>query len=259
VCRKSGFFICLASLLVLVNISLAGTYTWTNGSPYGCLWNDPRNWDPNTGVPGESDDAVINPPPERGPAVLLGMAIGNIRGPRWDSDSNQVMDVVSGTVMVNGSWEFGDNGNGTSIINIFGGPDITVNGEIWHREGNAELSISDSANLIVNYQVRLADSGSAILDISGEPNIVIAGDLRAGDSSGSWFEAYISGGSVSVGGDFVIGSDGSGVIDVSGTADIYVEEAMWVCDGNGTATMNMSGGDVNTGEMLLRCRICSVY
>jgi hypothetical protein len=33
--------------------------------------------------------------------------------------------------------------------------------------------------------------------------------------------------------------------------DVYVEESLRICEGSGTATMNMSGGDVNTNELWL--------
>jgi hypothetical protein len=88
-------------------------------------------------------------------------------------------------------------------------------------------------------------------------------------------EAHISGGTLSVGGSFQIGEDGSGIIDINGgvvncrvlrlqvrpddaaatlnvhSGDVYVEEALRVCDGSGVAAMNMSGGDVNVGELWL--------
>ncbi|MHC4573267.1 MAG: PASTA domain-containing protein, partial [Planctomycetota bacterium] len=121
----------------------------------------------------------------------------------------------------------------------------------------------------------MADLGSAILEISGEPNIVIAGDLTGGYSSGAWFEAHVLGGTVSVGGCFQVGNEGSGLIEISGgtvecrtlklqvradessgTLDVsggrvHIHETLQVNDGNGLATMNMRGGQVNAGQLEL--------
>jgi len=286
-------------LSALVTSASAITYTWTNDYPWSVLWDDALNWDPS-GVPGASDEALISPPPERGPAIDWDTSVGDMHGPRWDSDSNQVMDIVYGTVVVNGQWLWCNSGSGTGTINISGSPYITINGLFSGiHSGTGILNITDSAtiesndewrmvdgggavgifniggsaNIAVHERVRLADDGLAVLNISGDANIVIDGDLTAGYNSGATFEAYISGGSLSVGGSFQIGNDGSGVIDISGGTvncsvlklqvgptdaaatlnvsggHVYVEESLRICDGSGQATMNMSGGDVNTGDL----------
>jgi len=300
-CKKLMFLISLVSLLAAVNSAAADRYTWTNDYPWSVLWDDPLNWDP-PGVPGASDEAFITAPPERGPAIDWDTSIGDMHGPRWDSDSNQVIDIVAGTVVVNGEWVWCYSGSGTGTINISGSPDIIINGwfggiysgtgilnitdsaiitsnDEWRMvDGSGAVgifNISGSANITIHERVRLADDGLAILNISGDPNIIIDGDLTAGHNSGGTLEAYISGGSLNVGGDFQIGNDGSGVIDISGGTvncrilklqmrpddatgtlnmsggDVYVEESVRICDGSGTATMIMGGGDVNTGELWL--------
>jgi beta-lactam-binding protein with PASTA domain len=226
-------------------------------------------------VPGAGDEAYINPLPEQGPVVDQFFTVANIRGPRHDSDSNQSMYVVHGGLTVSGSWEFGDNGTGTSVIYLANDAEVSVNGEMRHRQGGAELYISDSVVFTCSDWLRLADSGSALVDINGEPNVMIAGDLRGASNSGAWFEAYIGGGQVSVGGDLKIGDYGGGLIDISGgevscghlrlvagaagtTADLnvgdgelYVANSTTVCEGSGIASLNMSAGDVNTGHLLI--------
>jgi hypothetical protein len=300
-CKKLIFVITLVTLLAPFHSALADTYTWTNDYLWSVLWDDALNWDP-PGVPGASDEALISPPPQRGPAIDSAVYIGDIHGPRWDSDSNQVVDIVGGTVVVNGQWMWCNSGSGTGTINITGSPDITFIGLFGGvYSGTGILNISDgptitsnsewrmvdgndavgifniggSPDITIHGQVRLADNGLAILNITGDPTIIIDGDLTAGYNSGGTLQAHISGGSLSVGGSFQIGDDGSGVIDVNGgtvscrifrlqvrpdnatatfnmsDGDVYVEESLRICDGNGTATMNMSGGDVNTNELWL--------
>ncbi|MHC4477198.1 MAG: PASTA domain-containing protein [Planctomycetota bacterium] len=270
--RKPVFLILVAVWLGLGNSVLAAT--WTNGDPWSALWSRPENWDPPV-VPEASDEAYVNPPPEQGPVIDQFFNIANMRGPRFDSDSNQSMYIVHGGLTVAGSWEFGDNGTGTSAIYIMEDAQASVGGEMRHRQGTSEIYISESASLTCNDWVRLADSGLAIIDISGDANVVIADDLRGGNNSGARFEAYISGGSVSVGADFKIGDYGSGAIAISGgivncgqlrlvsgmssstaaldisDGEIYVEGSTTVCEGGGAATMNISSGDVNTGHLLV--------
>ena len=292
--KKLTFLVFLVLLLGAVKGASAGRYTWTNDYPWSVLWDDALNWDP-PGVPGASDEAFINAPPERGPAIDWDTSIGDMHGPRWDSNDNQVMDIVYGTVVVNGEWVWCNGGSGTGTVNISGSADVTISevfggiyggtgilnvsnsatitsNDEWHMvDGSGAVgifNIGDSANITVHERVRLADDGLAILNISGDPNITIDGDLTAGYNSGGTLEAYISGGSLDVGGSFQIGNDGSGLIDISGGTvncrslelqmhpggatgtlnisggDVYVEESVLVCDGSGTATMNISGGDV---------------
>ena len=293
-CKKLMFLFFIVLLPAAVNSAAATTYTWTNDYLWSVLWDDALNWDP-PGVPGASDEAFINTPPERGPAVDCDITVGDIHGPRWDSDSNQVMDMVGGTIVVSGEWAWCDSGSGTGTINIGGSVDITINecfGGIYSGTGILNISdsptitsndewrmvdgnsavgifnISGNPNITIHERVRLADDGLAVLNISGDPNIIIDGDLTAGYNSGGTLEAYISGGSLNVGGSFQIGNDGSGLIDISGGTvncyslelqirpddatgtlnisggNVYVGESVLICDGSGTATMNMSGGDV---------------
>ncbi|MHC4498942.1 MAG: PASTA domain-containing protein [Planctomycetota bacterium] len=270
--KKFGLFISMAVLLASAGTVCA--VTWTNADPWTSLWSRPENWDPQV-VPGPNDVVYVNPPPEQGPVIDNFFTVANVRGPRYDSDSNQSMYVVHGGLTVAGSWEFGDNGTGTSSVYILEDAQTHVAGEIRHRQGTAEVYISDSASLTCDDWVRLADSGFAIIDISGEPDVVVAGDLRGGNNSGSRFEAYISGGTISVGGDLAVGDYGGGVIEISGgtvtcgqlrlaagtptsTAGLYVsggetyvEGSTTVCEGSGAAAMNMDAGDVNTGYLLV--------
>jgi hypothetical protein len=95
------------------------SFEWTNESPYSMLWIDPLNWNPNTGVPGEGDTAIINSPPWRGPIVASNVTVGDIVGPL----GTQVVDVMDGTLVVDSDWSWRD-GSGTGTINVSGSPSI---------------------------------------------------------------------------------------------------------------------------------------
>ncbi|MHC4216515.1 MAG: hypothetical protein ACYSWP_24455, partial [Planctomycetota bacterium] len=264
----------LVVLAFLVCLILTGDFvfgaTWVGYYPWGPLWNMPENWDP-VAVPGPFEPVYINPPPEQGPVIDFDAEVGDIYGPRFDSDSNQAMFIFHGIVTVNGNWEFGDNGSGTSFVTIYGEPDVTVAGEMRQRQGRAEVVISDSASLVVGSSLILADSGFASLEISGDPTVVIGSDLGGGKNGGSWFESYISGGEVSVGGSFFIGTNGNGVIDISGCGNLLldvfsgdsaaelnisggsldVNDVLSLCNGSGSAEMNISGGELNVGALVM--------
>jgi len=269
---KGKFLVCAVCVLGLINPAVAAT--WTNAFPWSVLWHSAQNWDPPV-VPGASDEAYINPPTEQGPVIDYDVTIMRILGPRFDSDSNQVMYIVHGTTNITENWEFGDSGSGTSSIYIDDGADVIVGQDILHRNGRAEIFVGGTAGLTVDNQIHLAQYGSALLEVAGDSNVNVEGDITAGSTAGSWFEARISGGSVSTNGDFYLGPDGSGIFDVNGgfvtaagfgidcnppsavgtvniSGDAYIDvQEMWVCDGNGTGTLNISGGQVNTGELSL--------
>jgi len=271
---KGKLLVCAVCVLGLLDA--AGAATWTNAYPWSVLWRSPQNWDPPI-VPGALDEAYINPPGEQGPVIDSNVSVMRILGPRFDSNSNQTMYIVYGTTSIAENWEFGDSGSGTSTIYIDDDAHVIVGADILHRSGEAEIYVGGTARVTVGNQIHLAQYGSAILDMAGDANssVNVEGDLRAGDTAGSWFEARISGGSLSTGGDFYVGPDGSGIFDISGgsvtaasfgiicnpvsstgtiniSGDAHVDvEQMQVCVGNGTGTLNISGGEVNTGELSL--------
>ncbi|HUT30357.1 MAG TPA: PASTA domain-containing protein [Sedimentisphaerales bacterium] len=271
---SKGWVFCILLAALLLPAGGACAATWTNSYLWTSLWHSEENWDPPV-LPGPLDDAYINCPPEQGPAIDMDAVVGAILGPRYDSNSSQAMYVFAGNLTVNGDWRFGIGGSGTSIIHVENDAGVTVNGLMLHRTGGAAIYISDNAHFAVNEQMLLADFGWAILDISGEPYVTIGGDLRAADSNTGWFEAHISGGSVSVGGVITVGDDGGGLIEVTGgtahcrglqlhagsetstaTLDVnggavYVEETMQINDGNGTAVLKVSSGTVDVGELHL--------
>ncbi len=200
--------------------------SWTNADPCDDSWCTPGNWQ-DSAVPGPCDVAIINPPPEQGPIVGLGCSvdIGEIHGPKWNSNDNQIMDITGGTVVVGGDWQWGTSGNGTATINISGSPDISVLGWWW----------------------RGPDRGTGILNISGDPNIIVVGHLKQADSPGALGLVNIDGGTITVGGNWYLGEDGdsnvtisSGLINVSNNWTMQCREGS-DCD------VNISGGQLTFG------------
>jgi hypothetical protein len=84
-CKRFVFLFACVMLVPLPQSASAATYIWTNDYPWSVLWDDALNWEA-PGVPGPSDEAVISPPPQRGPAIDSAVNVGDIHGPGWDSD-----------------------------------------------------------------------------------------------------------------------------------------------------------------------------
>ncbi|MHC4659487.1 MAG: lamin tail domain-containing protein, partial [Planctomycetota bacterium] len=222
-CRKTVLLIIVISLTGVVNSVSA--IVWT-GAGDGISWDDANNWD-SLIVPGQYDEAFINPPPYRGPIIDCDVHVGDLHGPRWDSDSNQVLDIISGTIVVDWEWRWGDGGSGTSIINISGSPHITV-----------------------NETVRGTDSGKTEFNMSGNPTLICYDRFRVGDKP-TLTTFNISGGSLSMDGEWKWGDEGDVVLNMSGgSIDIGGHWSMHCRDFSNT-DVNMTGGDIWVGGEVL--------
>jgi hypothetical protein len=197
----------------------ADEYHWTNEGD-GNSWCNQFNWDPNTAVPGSSDNVVIRRTyipstgdRNRGPIVDCDADAASINGPY----TNQVMDVISGTFHIVGAWVW-EEAEQTSTVNITGSSVVNV--------GGALLSPRDA---------------TGILNISDNPTITVASTKFANDD-GSWFEMNMSGGSFTVGGRLGWEDDGGGVLNMSGGATIQCGNFNFSGGGGDPWTLNLNGG-----------------
>ncbi len=201
-------------------------FEWTNESPYGALWIDPLNWDPNIRAPGEGDTAVINAPPWRGPVIIVPLNVGDINGPL----GTQVMDVVGGTVVVHDNWNW-RHGTGTGTINISERPTITI------------LGSGDQA-------WRAPDNGTGIINISGDPNIYVEGEWRGADGNGT-FIVNMNGGRAECE-TLKWGDYGGGALNMSGgTIIVRQDMSLGGAGSDELITINMTGGLITVGERFL--------
>jgi hypothetical protein len=201
------------------------SFEWTNESSYSMLWIDPLNWNPNTGVPGEGDTAIINSPPWRGPIVASNVTVGDIVGPL----GTQVVDVMDGTLVVDSDWSWRD-GSGTGTINVSGSPSIVI------------LGSGDQA-------WRAPDNGTGIINISGDPNIYVEGEWRGAGGQGT-FIVNMNGGRAQCKA-LKWGNSGTGELNMSG-GTIIVRHDMSLGGGSpGPVTVNMEGGLITVGKKFL--------
>ncbi len=231
-CRILIHLVSVVSLLFPVGIASAqNVYTWT-GLGDGNSWCTPENWDP-PGVSEASDWVYIYSLPYRGPVIDCSVNVGHILGPRFDSDSNQVMDIISGTIVVDEEWYWGAGGSGTTIINISGSPHITVNGMMCGT-----------------------DAGKTEFNMSGNPTLICNGTFRVGDGGNTLTIFNIGGGSTSIQDDWKWGNDGDVVLNMSGgSIDIGTDWKMHCCHGANT-DVNMTGGEIWVGGSVLAADSC---
>jgi hypothetical protein len=190
------------------------------------LWLDSLNWNPNTSVPGEEDTAIINSPPWRGPVIVSNVNVGDIEGPL----GTQVMDVISGTVVVHNNWNW-LHGTGIGIININGSPIITILGsgeQAW----------------------RAPDNGTGVINIIGDPNIYVEGEWRGADGNGT-FTVNMNGGRAECE-TLKWGDDGGGALNMNGGTIIVRQDMSLGGDRSAELiTINMTGGLITVGERFL--------
>ncbi|MHC4499341.1 MAG: Calx-beta domain-containing protein, partial [Planctomycetota bacterium] len=250
--RRTLMFLGLTvSLLGLPNSGSA--IEWT-GLGVGDSWCTPDNWAGNM-VPGESNEAYLNPPPGRGPVIDCDVTVGDLYGPRWDSDSNQVLDINSGTIVINLEWRWGDGGSGTSIINIRGSSHITVNEEIRGTDsGKTEFNMS-GGSLHTYDKMRVSDDANTLttFNISGG-SLSMDGEWKWGDKGDVVLN--MSGGSIDVGTNWRMHCGNFSNTDVSITGgDIWVDGEVRAADSSlddtQTATINLSAGTINADSLLL--------
>ena len=194
---KSTVLLILLAVMVPSSGS-AWAATWT-GAGDGIDWNDANNWD-TFSVPGPVEEALFNPPPELGPIIWGEVEVGTIHGPKWSSDSNQVMDVATGNLTVNGEWRFANGGSGTAIVNVSGDPNITINGAWRASNSVSDYSIINIAGATISCDwFRIGDDGGGQINIiAGTLNIAGKMDFTARQARPILFK--MTGGSVNIGG-----------------------------------------------------------
>ncbi|MHC4645330.1 MAG: LamG domain-containing protein [Planctomycetota bacterium] len=231
-CRKIVTLISIVSVLVMLGDAAAEDKSWGGGGTNS--WCEPGNWAPS-GVPTRDDMAVMNGTPEQGPIIDVGCDanVGSIQGPCYRANTPQQMDIIGGSLVVHGNWQWDDaddkEAQGPGTVNIGGNADVQIKGSIRGLDGAGSVTI---------------------INISDDPNILVRGELRAADNSASFFELNMSGGTLRTTGRLFWGDNGSGNFNMSGGA-LYVggEMAMRGRDG-ADYNINMTGGYIEVGGNL---------
>ncbi|MHC4423747.1 MAG: hypothetical protein ACYSWR_03650, partial [Planctomycetota bacterium] len=114
--KKLMFLISFVAVLALVNIAQAEDAEWDGGGADNS-WCTCENWEDDVCPDSEDEDVRIEPTDGCDPPwndVLLDCAVttGFVKGPRYDSDDDQAINIVAGADAVFYGWRMGDGGDG---------------------------------------------------------------------------------------------------------------------------------------------------
>jgi len=276
-------------------VSIIGVYVWTNESPYSMLWIDPLNWDPNTGVPGEGDTAIINPPPWQGPVVVNDMSVSYIDGSRWnigderfekygwDFDSDQVIMMLNAVMSIE-HWAIGGVGGGTVTVDMgayggggggWGEPNITIGEFEGIDSGTTVFNIISGSNVKITSRPRIIEQPGAVGQFYFEDNahVHFAGlddDLSLRIADRGLGEFYISDdANVVLDYGFKGGDEDDGVFNLTMTGGSLSvggkggndDEREFVIGDDGQGTLDISGEAIFAvaGDLHLRCHNEDAY
>ncbi|MCU0796348.1 MAG: autotransporter-associated beta strand repeat-containing protein [Akkermansiaceae bacterium] len=241
----------LQTALLVGSIGAVGAQTtaWTGATNQD--WATATNW--NNGVPGINSRATINLGTGNTPIITTAVnksatAGGNDLWIGWGAGTTGRLDINSGgSLNTNGTWIFlGGNGGGVGTLNVNSGGSLTSDNHIRvGRTGGGTGTINvDGGTIAVGAIVAEADSR---INVSNGGTITSAGDIgmRNGNSSISGTGSAIT----STAGQIFVGQGtGSVTMDMSGGS---MASGTWFVVGINTGvttTFNMSGGAVSSAN-----------
>jgi len=269
--KKLMFLISFVAVLSLANIALADDAIEWDGGGADNSWCTCENWSDDA-CPGPGEEVQMDPiddacdPPWNDVLIDCDVNVGYVMGPRSDSDANQAITIVSGASAVFTGWRIGEDGDGTSFVNITGG-NLTV---LAAPDEDWAIRAADSGNLIwtqsggtVNCagyggRMRVGDNGGTRTDfnISGSAVINMDGEWKWGDDGDVYMT--MDGGEINIGldpetadddGDWIFEArDGENHAVINDGA-VYVGGSLRGGNHDNVASLTMNGGSVDAGEV----------
>ena len=202
--KKTGLVtaLVLMCLLLATGISHAAVYNWIGG-PTG-EWGDKANWNPNTGVPGGYDAAIINTGLCNinrqyaiagltvGPGSQLAINHGGSLGPLFEYGANPFTFLNNGTVTISGNTDPGGEallGCGPATMTFTGSGNLVLGGLVdidslggsgWggHYINDTNHTIRGGGTIpafVENHGQIIADNGDLYINagVSGAPGSVM--------------------------------------------------------------------------------------
>jgi len=186
-------------MLVLLSGAYAGTW---KGSESSRSWCALENWDGGV-VPTRADLVIINPPSTAGPVIDGDAGCGELQGPVWKSNTDQVMEIRSGRVDIAGQWRFANRGKGVATVNISGGTTNIDGLWRWSDNGGTYGIVNMTGGIVRCKGLLIGDAGGGEINLSGNSHIKIDGDLDLGGNRGDApLKIHMNGGLIKIGGAF---------------------------------------------------------
>ena len=228
-------------------VATAAVKNWVAGDGN---WNTPGNWSP-AGVPGAGDDVKIDlniavprtvtydyPGP---PVTLNSLGVNNTSASAIPATlSMAANNLTTGELDVGWSGFGGFGGSGTFTQS---GGVATINAAGLYVGVNATdtgtYNLSGTAALVASTSEVIGSSGTGAFNHSGGTNSVTgANKLYLGLNAGSNGTYAISGGTLSVGNDLVVGDSGTGTLTIQGTGSASTNNLTI----NTASAVNLNGG-----------------
>ncbi|MHC4528374.1 MAG: hypothetical protein ACYTEX_21415 [Planctomycetota bacterium] len=227
--KRVSVVFCL--VLNIVIAASASEVKWTGGGADE-LWTTGANWEGGT-VPGTYDAVVLNPPPQRGPAINSDIECGEMRGPVWKSSYPQVVDVIGCNVTINGWWRWANRGRGLATINIERA-NVDVKGMFRLSDSGKTYGVANIVDSTVRCKgVLIGDGGNGEINMRGNVLFEVEETVNMGGSPGDNPRSYedkplrisMNGGIFRIGGRLMCPSDK----DRAGTASIKLTAGRLEC------------------------------
>jgi hypothetical protein len=141
-------------------------------------------------------------------------------------------------------------------IDIVAGGSLTVphmDEELGNEpDGTLTFNLSGGSLTVTDDRIRMANEGDPVIfNISGDHVMTVLDMWRMSDNDDAYCEVNMSGGTVSIpNGEFAIGDDGPGILDISGGVFACDEMFLRARKGGTETILNLSGGQLNVnGEV----------
>ena len=201
-----------------------------------------------------SDMNIGNTGGTQGTVTVGGSATLAVQG------SLRVGDLGAGTLAASGSTrltinqvQIGNNLSATGTMTMADDSSAALTGYIAvGNAGSGSLAMSGRSRMTVQYDLNVADLGGSLGTMTmADRASVTAGSVFLGKGDLSGGTVTITGGTLSQtnpGGEFIVGRDGNGTLNVSGSASVIASATTGILMGGGAfsqvAVVNLSGGKV---------------
>ncbi len=183
--------ISIITLLLLTTCTIAPAaqeVKWTGGGG-NAFWSNPANWEGGK-VPGPHDIIILNPPPGRGPVINTDIQCGEMRGPVWKSNDDQVVDVVGCNVIIEGWWRWANRRSGLATINIKRA-NVDVRGMYRLCDSGHTYGVTNITDSVLKCKgLLIGDGGNGLINLKGNSLLEVEESVNMGGSSGDGGRTY---------------------------------------------------------------------
>lgn len=229
---KSRMLVVMLLVLAITAGANAATYNWIAGDGD---WDTAANW--------STDSASWITPHEE---------FGN---GDYSNEDTILINIPAGVNVTRSKGTSIDgmrDGSTTAVLDLYG--NLTISGTLWLADWNSTAHgsaiVRNGATLTTTSDLDFANDNNGRLDVEAGGTVNAGDDLlvKSGHGTGTWD------GQINVTDDIMLGN-GSGTSDITiGTnADINVGDTFYIADGSGAGTsiVNMLGGTVDTGRIIV--------